>query len=314
MTLKTDIMKLKRLIQKCEELPGSIKLLGKSEADKAQEKFNNIRDDFMNIIWLYPDQRDNYLHLKDSSGLIYKDALELFLEISRDVISTIKSPDSIAINAGQPSIATSSNHKATCGDDDNQVNTDINFKCDQNKEKLRRVWVIHGRNKKLVEDVFAFLRAIGLDPIEWSEARAGTYISSPHITDILKTGFNYAQAFVVILTGDDEAKLCNEYIKPDDAPYEKRLTRQARQNVIFEAGMAFGRDPDRIVFIKQGNIRPFSNISGIHILELDNTPESRIDFASRLRSAGCDILDLTSRKDWLKIGDFALNVDVDQHK
>ena len=53
----------------------------------------------------------------------------------------------------------------------------------------QKVWVIHGRNEKLARDLFAFLRAIGLDPIEWEEARAMTGNSSPYIADILEAGF-----------------------------------------------------------------------------------------------------------------------------
>ncbi len=174
--------------------------------------------------------------------------------------------------------------------------------------KLKKVWVIHGRNGRLAHDVFSFLRAIGLDPIEWEEARNLTGASSPYIGDILRAGFDYAQAFVVLLTGDDEAKLRDEYIEDNDPEYERSLTPQARPNVIFEAGMAFGRHSDKVLFVQYGNLRPFSDISGIHLLKLNNTPEARIDFADRLKTAGCDVSDLTARRDWLKVGDFEPNV------
>ncbi len=176
------------------------------------------------------------------------------------------------------------------------------------ERKAKQVWVIHGRNEELNRDIFSFLRAIGLDPIEWSEARAKTGVSSPYIGKILEAGFDYAQAFVVLLTGDDEAKLRDQYIKQNDPEYERNLTSQARQNVIFEAGMAFGRNPDEVIFVQQGNLRPFSNISGIHILELNNTAKARLEFASRLKSAGCDVPDLMTRHDWLKVGNFESNV------
>lgn len=182
------------------------------------------------------------------------------------------------------------------------------IKANQQEEKSKKIWVIHGRDEVLVQNVFSFLRAIGLDPIEWGEARKLTGVSSPYIGDILKAGFNYAQAFVVLLTGDDEAKLRGDYISKDDPEYERNLTPQARQNVIFEAGMAFGRDPDKIIFVKQGFIRPFSNISGIHVLELNNSPAKRLEFANRLKDAGCDLPDLMTRQDWLKVGDFEANI------
>lgn len=172
------------------------------------------------------------------------------------------------------------------------------------EEKSKRIWVIHGRNDKLAHDVFNFLRAIGLDPVEWEEARKLTGVSSPYIGDVLKAAFDYAQAFIVLLTGDDEAKLSDRYIKPGDFEYERNPTPQARQNVIFEAGMAFGRDPNKVVFVQHGKIRPFSSISGILILQLDNSPRSRKEFVIRLRDAKCEIADLETKSDWLEVGDF----------
>jgi len=181
----------------------------------------------------------------------------------------------------------------------------MNVKADKPKEeKSKRVWVIHGRNEEFAKSVLQFLRAIGLDPIEWSEARAGTGLSSPYTGEILEAGFDNAQAFVVLLTGDDEARLREEYLRQNDPEYERNLTPQARPNVIFEAGMAFGRDPRKVIFIQQGKLRPFSNISGIHFLELNNTSEKRLEFVRRLMDAGCNIKNFINKNDWLSVGDF----------
>lgn len=38
----------------------------------------------------------------------------------------------------------------------------------------RKVWVVHGRNLKARDAMFAFLRAIGLEPMEWGEVLALT--------------------------------------------------------------------------------------------------------------------------------------------
>ncbi len=173
-----------------------------------------------------------------------------------------------------------------------------------NEGKSKNVWVIHGRNGQLKDAVFQFLHAIELHPIEWTEARALTGSGSPYIGDILEYGFDYAQAFVVLLTGDDEAKLREIYLEQSDPEDERNLTPQARLNVIFEAGMAFGRDPDRVIFIQMGKVRQFSNISGIHVLHLNNSREKRMEFANRLKTAGCNILDLTLSLDWIEEGNF----------
>ena len=44
-----------------------------------------------------------------------------------------------------------------------------------------KVFVVHGRNLKARDAMFNFLGAIGLDPIEWSEATNATDKASPYI-------------------------------------------------------------------------------------------------------------------------------------
>ena len=169
----------------------------------------------------------------------------------------------------------------------------------------RRVFVVHGRNEVLRRSMFTFLRSIGLEPIEWSEAVKWTGSGSPHIDEILNVGFNRAQAIVVLMTPDDEAKLRDEFQSENDPPHEKDLTPQARSNVIFEAGMALGRDPNRTVLVEIGRLRPFSDIAGRHTIRLDNSTEKRQALAMRLQTAGCPVnLDGT---DWHKTGEFQIH-------
>jgi predicted nucleotide-binding protein len=169
----------------------------------------------------------------------------------------------------------------------------------------KKVFVVHGRNEKARDGIFDFLRSIGLDPIEWNRAIKSTGKASPFIGEVLDTAFEEAQAVVVLITGDDIAKLKDHYVRKDDPDYEKKPTPQARPNVLFEAGLAFGRCSDRtvLVVLKNETTRPFSDISGRHIVKLSNTPESRKDLIDRLQTAGCEI-DIEGKKDWLKTGDF----------
>jgi predicted nucleotide-binding protein len=60
----------------------------------------------------------------------------------------------------------------------------------------RTVFVVHGRNQAARKAMFAFLRAVGLNPLEWSEAIALTGSGSPYIGDILEAAFSRAQAVV----------------------------------------------------------------------------------------------------------------------
>ena len=171
----------------------------------------------------------------------------------------------------------------------------------------RRVFVVHGRNLELRDAMFNFLSSIGLEPIEWTEAIKWTESGSPYVDEILNAAFEHAQAIVVLMTPDDEARLRSEFRSENDPPHEKTLTPQARPNVIFEAGMARGRDPKRTVLVEIGQLRPFSDIGGLHIVRLDNSTEKRQDLAMRLKTAGCPVnLDGTA---WHKMGDFQIHDD-----
>jgi predicted nucleotide-binding protein len=165
-----------------------------------------------------------------------------------------------------------------------------------------KVFVVHGRNTKLLQAMFAFLRSIGLNPIEWNQAIAGTKKGSPSIAEILDTAFNEAQAVIVLLTGDDEAKLRRQFLKNNDPDYERQLTPQSRPNVLFESGMAIGRQPDRTILVQIGEQRPFTDIAGKHITHMDNTSEKRQELATKLTNAGCRLN--TSGTTWFSAGDF----------
>ncbi|MBN1397196.1 MAG: nucleotide-binding protein [Bacteroidetes bacterium] len=165
------------------------------------------------------------------------------------------------------------------------------------------VFVVHGRNEKLRKSMFDFLRSIGLSPLEWSKLLLITGKASPFIGEILETAFTQAQAVIVILSPDDEAKLKDVFIADSDEPYEKVLTGQARPNVLFEGGMAMGRHPERTVFVQLGTLRPFSDILGRHTVRMTNDIDKRQDLANRLKAAGCSVnLEGT---DWHSSGDFS---------
>jgi hypothetical protein len=150
--------------------------------------------------------------------------------------------------------------------------------------------------------MFAFLRAIGLDPIEWGKALAATGSASPYIGEVLDTAFGMAQAIVVLMTPDEMAYLLSDHGSGPDDP-DTKVAPQARPNVLFEAGMAMGRDPKRTVLVELGTLRPFSDVAGRHAVRLNDSPDKRIDLANRLKTAGCDVD--TSGTDWLKEGDFS---------
>jgi predicted nucleotide-binding protein len=149
--------------------------------------------------------------------------------------------------------------------------------------------VVHGRNKPARDALFDFLRSIGLLPIEWSAAAKATNKGAPYVREILDVAFRQAAAVVVLLTPDDEARLKRKFRKASDPSYERNLTGQARPNVLFEAGRAFGSHPDSTIVVQIGSVRPFTDTAGLHIIHLSNTPEARNDLANRLEAAGCAV-------------------------
>ena len=172
----------------------------------------------------------------------------------------------------------------------------------------QEVFVVHGRNEKARQAIFAFLRSIGIHPLEWSEAVQSTGHASPYIGEILTAAFSRAHAVVVLMTPDDDAQLREPLRSDHDPPHETELSGQARPNVLFEAGMAMGRSEDRTILVELGTLRPFSDIAGRHVIRLDNTTQRRQELAQRLRAAGCPVnLDGT---DWHTAGDFEAALDL----
>jgi predicted nucleotide-binding protein len=150
--------------------------------------------------------------------------------------------------------------------------------------------------------MFAFLRTIGIRPIEWNSAIAMTKKPTPYVGEILDAAFANARAVVVLLTPDDLAQLRQDLLTPNDKPYERTLTGQARPNVLFEAGMAFGTHPDQTVMVQLGNVREFSDTAGRHVVRMSNDYSKRQECATKLRNAGCEV-DLAG-SDWVTAGDF----------
>jgi predicted nucleotide-binding protein len=167
----------------------------------------------------------------------------------------------------------------------------------------RKVFVVHGRNLKARDALFAFLRSIELNPLEWSEAVKATGATNPYVGEVLNVAFSRAQAVVVLMTPDDEARLRERFVQSSDPPHETDPTPQARPNVLFEAGMAMGRCPERTVLVELGTLRPFSDIGGRHVVRLDNSGPRRQELADRLKTAGCPVS--LAGTDWHTQGDFS---------
>lgn len=168
------------------------------------------------------------------------------------------------------------------------------------------VFVVHGRDEKLRKSMFDFLRALELKPLEWEKAILLAKGANPHIEDVIDTAMSRVQAVVVIFSPDDDVKLKSHFCSREDRRSEGRLQGQPRPNVIFEAGVALGRHPEKTLLIQIGKVKSFTDIAGKHLVKLNNDPAKRQDFANRLRKLKCSVS--TQGTDWLKAGDFSPDI------
>jgi predicted nucleotide-binding protein len=171
------------------------------------------------------------------------------------------------------------------------------------KARDNSVFVVHGRNDKLRRSLFDFLRALGLKPLEWEKVVLMTKKTNPYVGDILDNTMAKVQAVIVLFSPDDEARLKTEFLTRNDGPSEKQLRGQPRPNVLFEAGLALGRHPNKTILVEVGKLRKFSDIAGRHVVRLSNEYTKRNDLANRLESLGCKVD--KQGTDWTKAGDFA---------
>lgn len=165
-------------------------------------------------------------------------------------------------------------------------------------DRDRTVFVVHGRDKKARRALFAFLRAIGLHPLEWSQVLAEVRQGSPRIGDVLQAVLGKGRAVVVLSTPDDVVHLKADHAEDD---LETRPSGQARPNVIYETGMAMMLVPERTILVELGKVRRFTDLDGHFVVRLANDPAARKLLAQRLRDVGCAV-DL-SGSDWLEAGD-----------
>ncbi len=142
------------------------------------------------------------------------------------------------------------------------------------------VFVIQGKDKKVSESMLSFLRAIGLQPVEKATFIRQMNAKSPDFIDTLRKAFDIVQVVIILLIGEDT-------------------------ETILKAGIALGINRDKTLLIKIGSL-----ISGLYMdsthfngcFEMDNSPESRLQLAQKLKDFGCNTN--TQGDSWISIGNF----------
>ena len=155
----------------------------------------------------------------------------------------------------------------------------------------RNIFVIYGRNLQVKEDLFDLLRTVDLKPFEWSTVVELTGEGCPTNYQSIDKAMDNVQAFIALFTPDDEVKLRDELL--DKGEKEESVTHQPRPNVLFETGLAFGKDRKKTIIVEVGEIRRITDLDGFNTVKLDGSIKKRKELIKRLETLNCKI-DTTS--------------------
>lgn len=230
------------------------------------QNYNNVQNNCFNIFYSYVNQLPQFSEIMvEKSGLYFK-RISVVAEIlfTQDIFDTKR-----------------------------------RFANMNNKEKT--VFVVHGRNQKIKKALFEFLRSLNLYPLEWESAVRMTKKGTPTTLEVINEGMRNSKGIIILFTGDDIAKLKEEFCEVGE---NNDMEPQPRQNVIFEAGMAMALYQDSTIIVRVGGLREISDLAGINYVNLTNSPEKRQAFITRLNTIGLG-LDMTG-SDWISAGDFTV--------
>jgi len=171
--------------------------------------------------------------------------------------------------------------------------------------KDNSMFVVHGRDAKLNQDMYAFLASIGIVPMEWDQAiKAAKGGANPIVGDVISQAMERVQGVMVLFSPDEEAKVRTKFASASDRRKGLHLKGfQPRPNVIFEAGLALGAHSDKTILVQVGIVRDISDIAGKHMVHLSNSFADRKRLADRLSSKLKFKIDLDGTT-WQTIGNF----------
>lgn len=137
----------------------------------------------------------------------------------------------------------------------------------------KKVFIVHGHDHQLLDEVELMLRRIGLEPIiVKNEANAGRTIIEK-IEDLTDVGFG-----IVLYT------CCDEGRKKGDADFKDR----ARQNVIFEHGYLYAKlGRGRVAALNDAGIEIPSDLSGVLYIS-HATSDWKNQLMREMKEAGLD--------------------------
>ncbi|MFI6485709.1 TIR domain-containing protein [Nonomuraea sp. NPDC050663] len=170
---------------------------------------------------------------------------------------------------------------------------------DVERDRARRVFLIHGRDDEVASRMRELLSLLGLRVMEWeplvAEAGQGP---APILSDVIHDGMSRAQAIVALLTPDDVVSLHSDLRHPREDPHELTPSCQPRPNVLMELGAALFVFRQHTVVVKVGGLRPMADLGGVAYVDFDGGEVARQALIQRLRVAGCEVDD--SGTEWAR--------------
>jgi predicted nucleotide-binding protein len=139
-----------------------------------------------------------------------------------------------------------------------------------------KVFIVHGHNTAVLQEVARLTEHLGLDPIilrEKPNAGATLIEKLEKHADV--------QFAIVLATADD---IGSRKAKPDQQQF------RARRNVIFELGFFVGRlGRNKVALLLEAGIEIFSDFHGVAYHELDAKGAWKLDLAKEVKAAGLEV-------------------------
>ncbi len=132
------------------------------------------------------------------------------------------------------------------------------------------VFVVYGRNVNAYREMRKFLSTVGAR--EWTFEDASDAQANSFVTEIVLHCIERASAVIVLFTADELAALYKaERLAGRNSETVDEFRWQPRPNVIFEAGVAFGKKRKETIIVAVGrDVSGFSDIAGVHLVRLTN--------------------------------------------
>ena len=168
----------------------------------------------------------------------------------------------------------------------------------------QKVFIIHGRNIEARNAIEQFVNSLGLKVLDFDQVSANLG-GSVFVGEVVRAGLQLAHGIIALFTPDEVAALHPTWRGNLERPEEVQRW-QARPNVIFEAGMAYGLAQKRTVLVTLGTeVSLFSDVAGIHVIRLDNQVENRKKLRLKLIGMNCSVdKDAHAWTDPKRSGDF----------